>query len=235
MLHIRSCAQADVGTSAGWGHLNYGYVAGAVALVLSAGAALRLLRGGRERAGFALLVCAPIVAGVALAAVSRLAMQPGGAPASASNPHANVDMNGPPVGAAGGGPARASPLDEARHRAEQLRIARRFPEAREAFAELTRLAPTDADAWADLADASAAAANGDLEQGAPALAKALALKPNHLKALWLQASLELQRKQYPAAAALWEKLLGLVPPGSNDARIVAANLEEARALARGAR
>lgn len=218
--------------------MNYGYVAGAAALVVTAGAAFALLRGGRERTGFVLLVCAPIVAGVVLAAVSRLATQPGGATAPAANPHANVDMNGPPVGAtaaAGGGPASSSPLDAARHRAEQLRIARRFPEARDAFAELTRLAPTDADAWADLADATAAASNGDLEQGAAALATALALQPNHLKALWLQASLERQRKRYDAAAALWEKLLGLVPPGSNDARIVTANLEEARALARGAR
>jgi len=94
----------------------------------------------------------------------------------------------------------------------------------------------DADAWADLGDASAAAAGDDLTAGRDAIDRALTLNPAHTKALWLKASLELQEHHYAAAAKLWQVLLGHLPAGSSDAKIVEANLEEARALdARGGR
>lgn len=224
----------------GTGRLNYGYVAGALALALAVTAGAWLLRRGRERAGFALLVAAPVLAGVAYAGVAHVSAPAGGAAMqSAASPHAGLAPGAADANARSAAvpdvAASADPLDGARRRADELRIARRFDEARAAYAEITRRAPGDADAWADLADASAAAANGDLETGRDALAKALALDPNHLKALWLQASLELQRKRYAEAAALWERLLALVPPDGNDARIVRANLDEARALQRGDR
>jgi cytochrome c-type biogenesis protein CcmH len=217
--------------------VNPAYVLAAVVLLLAVSAAVVLLRRGRDAAGFALLVAAPI------AAALPIAFWPSGEAtrAPAPNPHAGVDMSAPvansapPLGAAGSTAATPTPADAARLRGQQARIARRFAEARDAFAEVTRLDPKDADAWADLADASAAASNGDLATGEKALAQALAIDPNHLKALWLQASLELQRKRYDAAAKRWEQLLTLLPPGSNDARVVTANLDEARALARGGR
>jgi cytochrome c-type biogenesis protein CcmH len=129
--------------------------------------------------------------------------------------------------------AAATPADAARQRGIEARAARRFAEARDAYAELTRLTPGDADAWADLADVSAAAAGGDLATGEAALDRALALDPNHVKALWLRASLAVQRKDYAAAATLWEKLVAIVPPGSEEAQVLAANLQEARTMAGG--
>lgn len=98
-------------------------------------------------------------------------------------------------------------------------------------ARLVKAAPGDVDAWADLADTQAAAAGGDLKAAAAAIDRALAIDPNHLKALWIKASLELQEKRYDSAARVWEQLLARLPPDSNDARIVRANLDETRALA----
>lgn len=117
-------------------------------------------------------------------------------------------------------------------RGQRLRVERRFAEARDVYLELLKLNPTDADAWAHLADCQAAAAGRDLTQGRDAIMHALAIDPRHQKALWLRASLELQEKQYAAAAATWRELEKLVPEGSSDARVIAANIEEADGLAR---
>jgi tetratricopeptide (TPR) repeat protein len=126
---------------------------------------------------------------------------------------------------------RAAAL-RASHVGEQLRIQRKFAEAAAAYREAVEADPTDADAWADLADSAAAAAGKDLTVGRDAIARALAIDPHHLKALWLRASLELQERRYPAAAATWRELQALVPPDSADARVIEANIAEADALSR---
>jgi tetratricopeptide (TPR) repeat protein len=115
---------------------------------------------------------------------------------------------------------------------QQLRVQRRFKEAEAAFREAVEADPADADSWADLADCAAAAAGNDLTVSREAIAHALRIDPKHRKALWLRASLELQERRYPAAAATWRELQSLIPPGSPDARVVAANIAEADALAR---
>lgn len=125
---------------------------------------------------------------------------------------------------------RAAAL-RAAHVGEQLRIQRKFSEAASAFREAVEADPTDADAWADLADSSAAAAGKDLTAGREAIERALAIDPHHVKALWLRASLELQERRYPEAAATWRELRALVPPGSADDRVIEANIAEADALA----
>ena len=129
--------------------------------------------------------------------------------------------------------AKPSGLERARERlaAEQLRLAGRYAQARDAFRKLASRSPQDADAWADAADCAATAAGGNLDAGASDVARALSLQPNHPKGLWLKASLELQHRRYDQAAVLWEKLLSVLPPDSEDRRLVLANLEEAKALA----
>lgn len=114
---------------------------------------------------------------------------------------------------------------------QQLRVQRRFAEAREVYREIVKANPADADAWAHLADCEAAAAGKDLRKGRDAIMHALAIDPRHRKALWLRASLELQERQYAAAAATWRELAALVPAESSDARVIAANIAEADALA----
>lgn len=117
------------------------------------------------------------------------------------------------------------------HQGERLRVQRKFAEAEAAFREAVKADPMDADSWADLADSAAAAAGNDLTKGRDAIMQALAIDPRHRKALWLRASLELQERQYSVAAATWRELQSLVPPGSSDARVIAANIAEADELA----
>jgi tetratricopeptide (TPR) repeat protein len=117
---------------------------------------------------------------------------------------------------------------------QQLRVQRRFAEAEAAYREAVTADPMDADSWADLADSAAAAANNDLTRGREAIQRALAIDPRHRKALWLRASLELQERRFVTAAATWRELAALVPAGSTDARVIAANIVEADALAQNA-
>jgi tetratricopeptide (TPR) repeat protein len=115
---------------------------------------------------------------------------------------------------------------------ERLRVQRKFAEAEAAYREAVKADPMDADSWADLADSAAAAAGKDLTKGRDAITRALAINPHHRKALWLRASLELQEQHYAGAAATWRELQALVPAGSSDARVIAANIAEADELAR---
>ena len=114
---------------------------------------------------------------------------------------------------------------------QRLRVQRRFAEAQAVYQEAVKADPMDADAWADLADSAASAAGNDLTKGRDAIMHALAIDPRHRKALWLRASLELQEQRYATAAATWRELLALVAEGSSDARVIAANIAEADALA----
>jgi cytochrome c-type biogenesis protein CcmH len=114
---------------------------------------------------------------------------------------------------------------------QRLRVQRRFAEAAASFQKAVEIDPADADAWADLADSAAAAAGKDLTVGREAILRALAIDPRHRKALWLRASLELQEGRYAEAAATWRELQPLVAAGSSDARVIAANIVEADALA----
>jgi len=204
-----------------------------VAFVASLALGAWLWRSGRAPAAFALLIGAPLVGALAFAGVAALSGR-ADAHAVAAEPASGPVASPPPAAAAPG--AGSTEVDGWRHAAEQLRHARRFAEARDLLQKVVKAAPMDADAWADLGDASAAAAGDDLTAGRDAIDRALTLNPAHTKALWLKASLELQEHHYAAAAKLWQELLGHLPAGSSDAKIVEANLEEARALdARGGR
>ena len=212
--------------------MNPAYVLAVIALLLAVTVAVILLRKGRDAAAFACLVAAPVVAALPIALWSAVDSESPG-----SDPHAGLASSAPAASSAATSTSAApsTPAAAARMRAEEARAARNWAGARDAFAELTQLTPNDADAWADLADSTAAAANGDLTAGETAISRALAIDPNHVKGLWLKASLERQRGNHAAAAQLWERLVGLVPAGSEQAKVLAANLEEARARASGAR
>jgi len=114
---------------------------------------------------------------------------------------------------------------------QRLKVQRKFHEAELEFRKAVEVDPGDADSWADVADCAAAAAGNDLTAGRDAIERALAINPRHRKALWLQASLALQEGRYAAAADNWRTLSGLVAAGSPDARVIAANIAEADALA----
>lgn len=115
--------------------------------------------------------------------------------------------------------------------ADDLRRQRKFKQAAETYHRAAAAGSMNADSWADYADALGSA--GSSLKGAPAdaLAKALALDPQHPKALWLKASLEHEEHRYRDAVGTWRNLLAVVPANSSDARIIEANIAEATRLA----
>ncbi len=113
-------------------------------------------------------------------------------------------------------------------KAEELRRKREFPQALAIFAELARKQAMTADLWADYADASGAAQGKLSADSAAYIRKALQLDPRHPKALWLLASYQTDQGDYQGALRSWQSLAAILPADSSDARIIAANIAEAR-------
>jgi cytochrome c-type biogenesis protein CcmH/NrfG len=118
--------------------------------------------------------------------------------------------------------------------AQDYRRRRDFRQANQAFAELARRGQMDANLWADYAD-SLGGERGRLdEQAERCISAALQLDPRHPKALWLLGSVQTQRGDFRAALGTWQKLASILPGDSPDARIIAANIAEARGRISGA-
>jgi cytochrome c-type biogenesis protein CcmH len=117
--------------------------------------------------------------------------------------------------------------------AEAQRRQRNHTEARAAFENAIKLKGMTADSWADYADVLASSKTGSTQlAGAPAQAidKALALNPDHAKALWLKASLAHEEHRYADALVLWKHLRTVIGANESDARLIDANIEEAQQL-----
>jgi cytochrome c-type biogenesis protein CcmH len=108
----------------------------------------------------------------------------------------------------------------------------RFGDSAEAYARAVARLPRDAELLADFADALAMNNNQSLA-GDPEklLERALQLDPNSLKALALAGTAAAERGDFARAAALWQRMLPLVPADSEEARMIRANVEEAKAKA----
>ncbi len=110
-------------------------------------------------------------------------------------------------------------------------LARGRPDAaREAFERALALAPDDAQARVDLADALAQSQGAVLE-GRPIelIREALKIDARNPKALALAGAYEVSRRDFPAAIALWTRLLEVLPPDSEQARQVSGFLADLRA------
>ena len=106
-----------------------------------------------------------------------------------------------------------------------------YPKAVAAYQRLAQLVPDDPDVFADWADV-VAAIKGTVVGDADALAqKALAIAPDHPKALALAGTAAYQRADYAAAAGYWEKILVRIPPGEEIADGIRASVNDARAKA----
>jgi cytochrome c-type biogenesis protein CcmH len=108
----------------------------------------------------------------------------------------------------------------------------RYAEAADAYARAAVRAPRDADLLVDFADVLAMA-RGQRLAGEPEklVQRALELDPKNLKGLALAGTAAYERKDFAQAAAYWERMLPLVPAGSEDARMIEQNVAEARQLA----
>ena len=111
----------------------------------------------------------------------------------------------------------------------------RFSESAAAYAQAVARVPGDAQLLADYADVLAMSQGGRLA-GEPEklVQRALAIDPGNPKALALAGTAAYEQQQYAAAVAYWQKLLALMPPGSDIANSVQSNIAEAQSLAGGA-
>ncbi len=130
-------------------------------------------------------------------------------------------------------PAALSPESlEALSKAAQARAGKQYAAAAKIYKQLASANQMNANAWADYADTAGSLQNNKLA-GEPEVyvANALALDPANAKALWLKASANEEAGRYGDAIAAWQSLQNVLPPDSQDAKIVAANLQRDRDVA----
>ncbi|MBM3359716.1 MAG: c-type cytochrome biogenesis protein CcmI [Betaproteobacteria bacterium] len=107
----------------------------------------------------------------------------------------------------------------------------RFADSAQAYANAVARRPNDAQLLADYAD-TLAMAQGQRLQGEPErlIARALEIDPRNLKALALAGTVAFEKQDYAGAVRLWERMLPLVPQGSEAARSIMGSIDEARTL-----
>ena len=116
--------------------------------------------------------------------------------------------------------------------ADLRRSQRDYGGARTAYVKLVELHAMSAQTWADYADVLGSLAGGSLAGDAGrAIDSALALDASNPKALWLKASQANEQHRYAEALGWWKKLRAVLPPDSQDARMIDANIAEANSLA----
>ena len=146
----------------------------------------------------------------------------------------------------GPGPSADAQVDEMQRRAEQrpteaagwLQAARaqamlnHAQAAVDDYRRVVALRPNDANALADLADMLAASGNGSLD-GEPIqlVDKALAIAPNHVKALALKGSWDMTRRDFRGALIAWNQALKVAPPNDPIAQFLRQQLDAMREMA----
>ncbi|HKO88138.1 MAG TPA: c-type cytochrome biogenesis protein CcmI [Burkholderiales bacterium] len=105
----------------------------------------------------------------------------------------------------------------------------RYAESAQAYEQLAKRAPADADVLADHADALAMS-QGRVLKGRPLqmLQQALQRDPNQWKALMLLGSEAFERGDYATALGFWERLRRILPPEAELTQQLEAGIEEAR-------
>lgn len=105
-------------------------------------------------------------------------------------------------------------------------------EAERAFEKAGSFIDDDAQALASYADVIATNHGGSL-QGKPSelIQKALRADPNNPMALWLAGTADFEAKKYKGAVDTWEKLVAMLPPGSEDSRVLEGAINDARSKA----
>ncbi|GAB3775170.1 c-type cytochrome biogenesis protein CcmI [Ramlibacter monticola] len=111
-------------------------------------------------------------------------------------------------------------------------VFQRLPEAAQAYDRAYKLNAGDPNMLADYADVLAMV-NGRSLEGRPEklVDEALKLDPQNQKALSLKGTASFNRGDFNGAAGWWKKLLATVPPGSQPAASIQANIDQALAEA----
>lgn len=106
----------------------------------------------------------------------------------------------------------------------------RIPDAVKAYERAGKLVEESPDLLLDYADTLAASIGGFDARVKSLIDKALKLDPEHPQGLWLRGTVAYDAKDYAKALADWEALLKLLPPGSENAQVLQANIAEVREL-----
>lgn len=114
--------------------------------------------------------------------------------------------------------------------ARSYKFMNRYPEAVRAYARTGPMLDSSAELLVDYADTLAAARQGFTPEVLALIDKALKIEPTNLQGLWLRGTAAYEEGRYDKAIADWELLLKGLTQGTEEARVVTANIAEARAL-----
>lgn len=114
--------------------------------------------------------------------------------------------------------------------ARSYKVMGRTAEAEKAFERAGPFIDDDAQMLASYADVVATNAGGSLA-GKPTMLiqKALKADPDNPMALWLSGTADLETANYAKALQTWERLAAMLPPGSDDARMIQGAIDDVRA------
>ena len=114
--------------------------------------------------------------------------------------------------------------------ARSYKVMGRLDEAEQAYEKATDAIRTHPDLLVDYAELLAMKAQHRMDGRPEALVRqALAIDPEHPSALMMSGVVAYQHGDFDEAVKEWEKLLSLLEPGSEDARMTQENLDDARA------
>ena len=189
---------------------------------------------GQRRAWFAAAALLLLIPSAAVVLYTRLGNPAAGDPAHAAamdgrNPHeiADTQIVAMVDSLAQRLKARPDDADGWVLLARSYQALGRFPEAADAYAHADALIPDNAALLADYADVLAMAQGRKLAGKPAALTqRALAIDPNHRKALALAATAALEARDLDGALAYWRRLLAQFPQASDDAKQVTAIIAE---------
>jgi len=110
-------------------------------------------------------------------------------------------------------------------------VMQRYQDAVQAYQKAYDLVGDNPDVLTGLADAVAMASGGSFTDDSVRLIdRALEVDPSNRKALWLAGTVAYEKKDYPKALDLWERLAALLPEGSEVAQTIQSNIGEVRDL-----
>lgn len=113
--------------------------------------------------------------------------------------------------------------------ARSYKVLGRFVEAAQAYERASTLLAHDASLLVDYADVLATVHNSLAGKPTELLARAMQLEPDHPQGLWLSGAAAFEAGRYDEAIARWERLLSLLPPGSEqEAASLREGIDEAR-------
>jgi cytochrome c-type biogenesis protein CcmH len=115
--------------------------------------------------------------------------------------------------------------------ARSYTILKRYGDAEVAYANVLRLGGGEnADLLCDYADAMVMANSGRFTgQAGALLTRALELEPDNIKGLWLAGHWKNQSGDYAEAISYWQQAAVKLPPGSEDAAVIAGQISKVQA------